>query len=99
FAVGVWIAIAASATHPAAIPTSTAAVCAQRWSWNKIALATSPAAIGTRIMFTIDSIILKVSIAIYCPASHDISNGVRNGAASVENNVIVTDSATFPLAR
>ena len=48
---------------------------------------------------TIAHIMSKKAISIKRPASTRIAKGVRSGAISVEHAVIVTDSATFPLAR
>ena len=62
-------------------------------------LAISPATIGTMIMLMISNIIFMNSISMNWPASLAIRNGVMIGETSVEQAVMVTDSATLPPAR
>ncbi len=50
-------------------------------------------------MLMIDSTIAQKSISIKRPARDSMSNGVISGASSVEQAVMVTESATLPRAK
>ena len=58
-----------------------------------------PAVIGTITTFNISTIIFSASISTKQPARTFMANGVKNGERSVEQHVIVTESATSTFAR
>ena len=58
-----------------------------------------PAVIGTITTFRISTIICTASISMKHPARTFIASGVMNGESSVEQHVIVTESATSAFAR
>lgn len=62
-------------------------------------LAIRPARTGTMIMFMMDSIMPTNLTCTSRPASTFIMNGVITGDINVEQEVIVTDRATSPLAK
>ncbi|GAI78656.1 unnamed protein product [marine sediment metagenome] len=64
-----------------------------------ILLAINPAMIGIIIMLNIENIISTKSIGTSLPARIFIKKGVITGDISVEQEVIVTESATLPPAR
>ena len=59
----------------------------------------SPATIGISTICTMDIAIAPASTGSSVPASHRVSSGVKIGASRVDTEVMVTDSATSPLAR
>ena len=77
---------------------SHAALCASNWR-RRSRWTIPPARIGTITTFRISTIIFAASISTKHPASTFIATGVRNGERRVEQQVMVTESATSAFAR
>ena len=73
-------------------------LCASNWRLRS-AWTIPPATMGTMTIFMMSTIIAIASISTKHPASTFIASGVTNGERSVEQHVIVTESATSAFAR
>ena len=62
-------------------------------------LIATPATTGAMTIFTMERNMARASTSTVFPASSNTIAGVASGARSVEQAVIVTDSATSPFAR
>ena len=73
-------------------------LCSSNWRLRS-AWTIPPATMGTMTIFMMSTIIAIASISTKHPASTFIASGVTNGERSVEQHVIVTESATSAFAR